>query len=656
MKKKVLIVIAIIFAAITIQFLFANKVQAYTKYNSEISYEENYSGTITVAATGKYIESATIPSTINGKKVTTIASSGFEDCQYLKTVTLPNTITKIESSAFKGCKALTSINIPDSVKMIDYWSFENCSSVKSIFLKNVTEISPYAFDGCSSLSSVTFSNNLTKIGEAAFRNCSALKGVSLPSKLEYLGASVFEASGLTSITIPSSVTTMRSNYGAFENCKSLKTATINASIKEIPYNLFKDCTALTTVKFSASSPIETAESSTFENCTSLTSVTLPTKLTNLSNRFFKDCTSLTNITIPDSVKEVDYYAFENCTKLATIKFPCGVQTLKPYVFMGCTALKNVYFTKSIQEIDSNTFYNIPTSQVTIWGYSGTAAKYFAQEKGYTYKECTPVTKISISGANSVLKKSTITLTANITPSSAFNKSVLWTSSNTNVATVDQSGKVTGKGSGTVTITAKAKDGTEVKGTYTITVKLTDMPFKDVTVDNWFYTAVEYTYKKGIILGTSSTTFNPNTKLTRGMLVTILHRMEGKPTVNVENKFKDVYKSQYYYDAVKWAAAKGIVHGYDNGKFGPDNTITRQDLAVILRNYAQYKGKNTNVTANLGTFKDGSIVSNYAKTAMQWAVGKGVITGNSDNNTLTPHATSTRAEAASMLYKYCTKVK
>ena len=186
-------------------------------------------------------------------------------------------------------------------------------------------------------------------------------------------------------------------------------------------------------------------------------------------------------------------------------------------------------------------------------------------------------------------------------------------------------------------------------------ELANTPFTDVYADDWYASAVEYTYNKGILLGTSDTTFNPNTKLTRGMLVTILHRMEGKPTPTTQNKFSDVSKSQYYYDAVVWATEKGIIHGYDNGKFGPDNTITRQDVAVILRNYTQYKGIDTNVTSNLGGFSDGNLVSDYAKSAVEWAVGTGVITGNNNGESLTPHGTATRAEAASIMYKYYTKV-
>ena len=116
-------------------------------------------------------------------------------------------------------------------------------------------------------------------------------------------------------------------------------------------------------------------------------------------------------------------------------------------------------------------------------------------------------------------------------------------------------------------------------------ELANTPFTDVYKDDWYAEAVEYTYNKGVILGTSDTTFNPNTQLTRGMLVTILHRMNGKPTATTKNPFKDVYKSQYYYDAVLWAVEKGIVHGYEDerqGEFGPDDKITRQDIAVILR--------------------------------------------------------------------------
>ena len=120
MKKKLLLIGGVLFVAVILQLMFGTNVNAKTTYNSEISYEENYDGTIKVMAAGEYIESATIPSTINGKPVTEIADSGFRNCKYLKTVTLPNSITEIGSSAFDGCSSLVSINIPSKVTEIPY--------------------------------------------------------------------------------------------------------------------------------------------------------------------------------------------------------------------------------------------------------------------------------------------------------------------------------------------------------------------------------------------------------------------------------------------------------------------------------------------------------------------------------------------------------
>ena len=182
-----------------------------------------------------------------------------------------------------------------------------------------------------------------------------------------------------------------------------------------------------------------------------------------------------------------------------------------------------------------------------------------------------------------------------------------------------------------------------------------LPFKDVKRSDWFYNAVEYVYTNNIIKGYNTTTFAPNDQLTRGMMVTILHRMEGSPAVSGNTKFSDVQNSKYYYyNAVKWASDKGIVTGYDNGKFGPDDNITREQLAVILCKYAKYKGKNITQTNDLRAFSDRSKVSKYALAQMKWAVGSGVITGNKDK-TLKPQGNATRAEVSAMLEKYCQRI-
>lgn len=184
----------------------------------------------------------------------------------------------------------------------------------------------------------------------------------------------------------------------------------------------------------------------------------------------------------------------------------------------------------------------------------------------------------------------------------------------------------------------------------------ELPFKDVSKNAWYFRAVQYCYEKRMILGTTDTEFKPDSKLTRGMLITILHRMEGSPNKTGESKFPDVQDpSAYYYVAVKWGTENKIINGYNNGKFGPNNLITREQLAVILSNYCRYKGKYKTTSGDISKFKDGSKVSGFAKAGMQWAVGSGVITGTSQG-ILNPQGTATRAEAASMLYKYCMNIK
>lgn len=182
-----------------------------------------------------------------------------------------------------------------------------------------------------------------------------------------------------------------------------------------------------------------------------------------------------------------------------------------------------------------------------------------------------------------------------------------------------------------------------------------LPFTDVSSSAWYRGAVSYVYNKKIILGTNDYTFAPDAKLTRGMLVSILWRMEGSPKVASTNSFSDVKNtSMYYYYAVNWATSNKIVSGYSNGKFGPNDNITREQLAVMLSNYCRYKGKYKATSTDLTTYSDGAKVSSFAETAMKWAVGNQVVTGS--NNKLNPQGNASRAEAASMLYKYCSNIK
>lgn len=172
-----------------------------------------------------------------------------------------------------------------------------------------------------------------------------------------------------------------------------------------------------------------------------------------------------------------------------------------------------------------------------------------------------------------------------------------------------------------------------------------LPFTDVKSGNWFYDAVKYAYAQGLMTGTSATTFAPNGTMNRAMIVTVLYRLEKSPAVTGASKFTDVPAGQWYSDAVAWAAANKIVNGYDETTFGPMNAVTREQMAAILFRYEQYKGlENVTLEENLNRFPDQDKISAYAIPALQWAVGQKIINGNADG-TLDPTGTATRAQVA-----------
>ena len=179
------------------------------------------------------------------------------------------------------------------------------------------------------------------------------------------------------------------------------------------------------------------------------------------------------------------------------------------------------------------------------------------------------------------------------------------------------------------------------------------PFTDVSEKDWFYGDVMFVYENGLMLGTSKTLFSPHGTATRGMMATILWRMEGSPVPKGKNSFTDVEAGKWYADAITWTAENGIFAGYGKDKFGPDDPITREQLAAIFYRYAYYKGYDLTVKGNLDTFKDADKITDYAKTAMQWAVGSGLVKGKS-GNLLDPQGTATRAEIAAMLHRFIEK--
>lgn len=181
-----------------------------------------------------------------------------------------------------------------------------------------------------------------------------------------------------------------------------------------------------------------------------------------------------------------------------------------------------------------------------------------------------------------------------------------------------------------------------------------LPFTDVAADAWYYEAVEYVYNADLMNGVSDALFAPDQTTTRGMAVTVLYRLAGNPAISAGSEtFNDVQAGQYYADAAIWAANNGIVNGYGDGSFGPEDLITREQLAAIFYRYSSAQGYDVTASGDLSQFSDAGTISAYAEPALAWANGAGLINGR--GNGLEPQANATRAEIATMLMRFCQSV-
>ncbi len=302
-----------------------------------------------------------------------------------------------------------------------------------------------------------------------------------------------------------------------------------------------------------------------------------------------------------------------------------------------------------------------------------------------------VTGVSISPADATVEAGqTVQFSATVSGTGEFSQEVTWSvsggvSAGTSISADGLLTVAADETATSLTVTATASGGSSIYGTATVTVTPPStpdepdvpvwpvfpggstgpdeteepedegLPFIDVHEGDWFYENVGYVYENGLMNGVSETLFEPNGTVTRGMIVTILHRLEGEPESDYDMPFTDVAEQQWYAGAVRWAAGEGIVTGVSATEFAPDDPITREQFAAILWRYAQSKGYDVSASADLTGFLDYGQISEYALPALQWAVGAGVMSGRGDG-ILAPQGTATRAEAAAMLMRFVENVK
>ena len=342
-----------------------------------------------------------------------------------------------------------------------------------------------------------------------------------------------------------------------------------------------------------------------------------------------------------------------------------VQKGKSTVLTATVKPKNAT-SKKVTWSSSDTSVATVDSSGTVRGVKAGTATITAKAGGKSASCKVTVKNGSVSVSSVSLNKSTVSLqkgestalTATVSPSNATDKTVTWKSSNTKVATVSSVGKVTAKATGTATITATAGNKSAsckvtVKNSSSNThgVSCPSASYADVNKDSghWTHLPIDYVLQKGYMQGVSEGEFAPNGTVTRAQIVQMLYAKEGKPAVSGARKFRDVAGGKWYANAVEWASTKGVVAGYSDGTFKPEQAVTREQLVTIMYAYARYQGKDLTPSGRLSGFSDAESVSNYAKTPMQWAIGKKIISGMGSG--LEPQGRSTRAQIAVILKAY-----
>lgn len=621
-------------------------------------------GTLTISGTGEmkdysssnmpwYDSRSSITKVVVEQGITSISGWAFYNCSNLSSVIIPNSVTRIGEDVFSSCSSLSSMTIPDSVTSIGNAAFEGCSGLNSVTIPNsVTSIGTATFEDCGSLSSVTIPNSVTSIGHFAFSGCSSLSGMIIPNSVTSIGSYAFSGcSSLSNVTIGSGVTSIE-NF-AFSDCNSLTNIIVSEqnknyssgngvlfnknktklvsypggkngsysipnSVTSIGHSAFSGCSGLSNVTIPDS--VTSIGEYAFYNCSSLGSVTIPNSVTSVGEYTFYNCSGLSSVMIPDSVTSIGDFAFEECSSLTSITIPDSVMSIGYGAFLGCFELKHVIIptTTSVGEHALGMGYNEDTGEYyVIDGFvatvtEGSDGERYCKENGIKYETSHSFTNYVYNNDAQVGKDGTETATCD---------------------------------NGCGTTDTRIKKGTALPEPTTSVTEL----FCDVPSSAWYVDYVQFVYDNGLMNGTSETTFEPETTLSRAMVAQILYNRAGKPDVSGEAKFNDVPKDQWYYQAVQWAGEQGIVNGVGDGKFAPQADVTREQLAMMLYN-AQGKPE---TDGSLSGFEDTNTISDWAVSAVKWAVNEKIINGSKENEKLyiNPMGNATRAEAATMFTRY-----
>ena len=646
--------------------------------------------------------------------VTSIKRCAFDACSNLENINIPDSVVQIGYGAFCGCESLTSITIPDSVKSIHDETFSFCKSLENVNLgKQVTSIGRWAFSNCKSLTSITIPDSVTFMGEGILEFCTSLESITLPFiPGGYLGymfgaynmweSSLYLPESLSTLTLSDKCTAIETN-GTFYGCFWLTDINIGKNVAKIDNSVFFDCARLENITVDAKNQhyssndgvlfdknIETIvyypqakPNSLYAIPDSVTaigeyafaysydlkeisipnsvqsigegafyysgieSIVIPDGVQTIESATFFKCFYLTDVSIPDSVITIKDSAFAE-SGITNIKIPDGVTSIGEAAFLWCN-LESIEIPESVTSIGEDVFMNCP---VTIYGYADSYAQRYADENNIPFEPMDEYVGYWEITAN---ESGVYSINPNKTLKNFNRYSIVVLDKNGNNVKYNSNKNGWPLLKGQTYVIMLDSQYTDTNNLIWKLIKKSSTIFPDTSASGWYNDAVTYAVGAGIMSGYQNGKFGTSDSIKRQDFLVMLARLDG---VNLDNykyksSFPDVARNSYYEAAVNWGAENGIVTGYQNGKFGVGDKVTREQLVTFLYRYADYKGYDSDYSSNRENvvsrqYKDYKNVSGFAKQPILWAIEKGVISGKT-SSTIAPQGNAQRCEVAKIMY-------
>ncbi len=527
----------------------------------------------------------------------------------LKEVAIPEGITYIPFALFGFCYNLERVTLPSTLKTIDVGAFQYCGSLQRIAIPaKVSAIDSTAFSGCTGLMQI-------EVDPANRTYCSDADGALYTKDKATLVAFPGGRSG--SYTVAAATRTIA--HDAFSN-SALSSITLPDRLSTIEYSAFKYCSALAGLIIPAG--VTELQTPICFGCEKLSGIWVDVANKHYANDavgvlYSKDFSVLLECpdgltgkyTVRDGTSRIDFGAFDG-SALTEVALPDSVAVIDGLAFYGCTGLNEIVIPSGVKEIGDRAFYACENLK----------AVYFLGNAPETVGECAFQISYYDDSTDTSSDINIPGLTLYYLEGASGWTSPTWGAEAYPTAVWKPSG------------------------------------YFDVKPGSWYEQSVQYATEHGLMNGTGTNTFEPESTMTRAMLVTVLWRYAGAPKPGA-NPFTDVPNGKWYTDAVAWAAENGVVNGVGDGKFEPDGSVTREQMATILYRYAQKVGIDTSKHTELSAFPDANRVSAYARAPMQWIVAEGVIGGSRENGQdwLNPQGNATRAEVATILMRFIENV-